>query len=84
MNAWIFDSSREEGDAEIFEISGTTYVFIFNGDGDNYAHSLIESTVKSEDMEAWSNSLMESLTATEGWAAKYIGDVYMEKQAANS
>ncbi|MBQ6756319.1 MAG: hypothetical protein IJP43_05180 [Oscillospiraceae bacterium] len=84
VNAWIFDSSREEGDAEIFEISGTTYVFIYTGDGDTYAHSLIESTVRSEDMEAWSNSLMESLTATEGWAAKYIGDVYMEKQAANS
>lgn len=84
VNEWMFDSSRKAGDAEIFEISGSTYVFIFTGDGETYSHSLVESELRSEDMEAWSNSLTESLTATEGWAARFIGDVYMERQAANS
>lgn len=81
---WIYDSSRKAGDAQKFDLNGTAYVFVFEGDGDNYAHSLIESTIKSEAMDAWNTSITEGLTVTEKWASRFVGDVYMEKQAANS
>ena len=64
MDAWVYDSSRKPGDAEIFaESDGDSYYFlVYQGMGGPYRDYLAESRLKETDFVAWETSVSEGLT----------------------
>ena len=64
MDAWVYDSSRKPGDAEIFaESDGDSYYFlVYQGMGGSYRDYLAESRLTETDYVAWEASVSEGLT----------------------
>ena len=67
FNDWCFDSSRKSGDTGIVETQYGYHVMYFVGTSDiTYRTSLIESDLRSADVAAWQEELVNALTITDG------------------
>ncbi len=64
---WATDELRMEGDAEIVETEYGYHIMYYVGDDElTYRDYLICSDIRTEDMSAWYESLMEPVTITNG------------------
>ena len=67
FNDWCFDSSRKSGDTGIVETQYGYHVMYFVGTSDiTYRTSLIESDLRSADVAAWQEELVNALTISDG------------------
>ena len=67
FNDWCFDSSRKSGDTGIVESTYGYHVMYFVGTSDiTYRTSLIESDLRSADVAAWQEEMVNALTITDG------------------
>ena len=67
FNDWCFDSSRKSGDTGIVETQYGYHVMYFVGTSDiTYRTSLIESDLRSADVAAWQEEMVNALTITDG------------------
>ena len=73
FNDWCFDDSRKAGDTGIVanDAAGGSYigyhVMYFVGTSDiTYRTSLIESDLRSADVAAWQEEMVNALTITDG------------------
>ena len=74
FNDWCFDESRQPGDTGIVFNENTGYhVMYFVGDDVPYWQVQVENALRSSDTEAWSNALVEAVTATQEAGMKYVG-----------
>ena len=65
FNDWCFDSARKAGDTGIVETEYGYHVMYFVGNtGVTYRDYMIESTLRSADLEAWENGLVEAAVLT--------------------
>lgn len=72
FNDWCFDASRKAGDTGIIETSYGYHVMYFCGNADiNYRDYMITEDLRTADVSAWYDALVESMTMTEG-SSKYI------------
>ena len=61
FNDWCFDSARKSGDTGIVGTEYGCHVMYFVGNSDVvYRDFMIENTLRSEDMTAWENGLIEA------------------------
>ncbi len=65
FNDWCFDPARQVGDTDIVETSYGYHVMYFAGEGGNYRLSLLESTLRSEDYNAWYETASADYTIEE-------------------
>ena len=72
FNDWCFDSSRKAGDTGIVQTQYGYHVMYFVGTSDiTYRTSLIQEDLRSADVAAWQEDLVNALTVTDG-DASYI------------
>ena len=65
FNDWCFDSARKAGDTGIVETEYGYHVMYFVGNsGVTYRDYMIEATLRSADLEAWENALVEAAELT--------------------
>ena len=65
FNDWCFDSARKTGDTGIVETEYGYHVMYFVGNsGVTYRDYMIEATLRSADLEAWENALVEAAELT--------------------
>ncbi len=61
FNDWCFDSAREVGDTGLVESEYGVHVMYFSGTSETtYRDYMIESTLRTEDMTAWEDGLLEA------------------------
>ena len=61
FNDWCFDAARKTGDTAIVETEYGCHVMYFVGTSETtYRDLMIESALRSEDMAAWENGLIEA------------------------
>ena len=61
FNAWCFDAARKTGDTAIVETEYGCHVMYFVGTSEKtYRDTLIENTLRSDDMAAWESGLIEA------------------------
>ena len=61
FNDWCFDAARKTGDTAIVETEYGCHVMYFVGTSETtYRDYMIESALRSEDMAAWENGLIEA------------------------
>lgn len=64
---WATSDDRMEGDAEVVESEYGYHIMYYVGDDElTYRDYLISSDLRSEDMEAWYEKIMEPVTITKG------------------
>lgn len=61
LAAWVFDSSRKQGDFEMFEGSKTYYIVYYLSEGEVYWKNTSESRLRSSDTSDWIEKCIESL-----------------------
>ena len=67
FNDWLFDESRVVGDTGVVETEYGYHVMYYVGASEQtYRNYMIENTLRSEDVEAWYNGIVEAQTLTEG------------------
>lgn len=67
FNDWCFDSARQPGDTDVVETNYGCHVMYFVGTTQQtYRDYQIVNDLKTEDMEAWYNGLLENLQETMG------------------
>ena len=72
FNDWCFDSSRRPGDTDIVETEYGYHVMYFVGNSEiTYRDYLVQSDLRSADVEAWYEDTQATLTLTDG-NTKYI------------
>ena len=64
-NAWCFDTARQTGDAAVVETSTGYSVLFFDGLGDVYRDTLVESALRSNAYSDWYTGLTENASYTE-------------------
>ncbi len=65
FNDWCFDEIRKEGDTGIVETEYGYHIIYFIGKCDmTYRDYMIDNEIRSEDTEAWKDSLVEKVKAT--------------------
>ena len=57
----MFDSSRKQGDFEMFEGSKTYYIVYYLSEGEVYWKNTSESNLRSSDTSDWIEKCIESL-----------------------
>ena len=61
FNDWCFDAARKTGDTAIVETEYGCHVMYFVGTSEKtYRDTLIENTLRSDDMAAWESGLIEA------------------------
>lgn len=77
FDEWIFDEDRKPGDTGIVFNEDSSYcgyhVMYFVGDGGNYRHLLAESTLRSDDYDAWNTEALEKYPVSRGFTAGFVG-----------
>ncbi len=64
---WSIDDSRKAGDAEVIETEYGYHVMYYVGDDEmTYRDYMITNEMRTSDMETWYNSILESVTVSEG------------------
>ena len=72
FNNWIFDTARQVGDTEIIETEYGYHVMYYVGASEQtYRDSMIESTLRSNDLNAWLDELVADVTV-EAVDYKYV------------
>ena len=67
FNDWCFDASRQAGDTGIVETEYGYHIMYYVGASEQtYRNYLIESTLLSEDVQAWYDGIVEAQTITDG------------------
>ena len=67
FNDWCFDASREAGDTGVVETEYGYHVMYFSGYSDiTYRDYMIESELKTEDLNTWFEGLVTKFTSTLG------------------
>ena len=67
FNDWCFDESRKAGDTGIVETEYGCHILYYVGASEqSYREYLIESTLLSEDVQAWYDAIVEAQTVTDG------------------
>lgn len=67
FNDWCFDSSRRPGDTDIVETQYGYHVMYFVGNSEiTYRDSLIQSDLRSADVEKWHEDTLATVTLTDG------------------
>lgn len=75
---WIFDESRQVGDAGIVFVESTNYsgyhvIYYAGCDDMPYWASHVQSELQSEDLSAWVESLTGPVAVEQGSGMKYVG-----------
>ena len=77
FNDWIFDEARKPGDTGIVFNEDSSYcgyhVMYFVGDGGNYRQLQAESTLRSDDYDAWNTETLEKYPVSRGFTAGFVG-----------
>ena len=79
---WIFDDSRKAGDTDIVESEYGYHIIYFVSKNGTYADSAIRSSLASEDLEKFSDEILESDKYVIGVGPKrvnYIEDKLLKK-----
>ena len=72
FNDWIFDAARQVGDTEIIETEYGYHIMYYVGASEQtYRDSMIESTLRSNDLNAWLEELVADMTV-EAVNHKYV------------
>ena len=72
FNDWCFDASRKAGDTGIVQTEYGYHIMYFVGNSDiTYRDYLIQSDLRSADVQKWQEDLMAAVTMTDG-DTKYI------------
>ena len=72
FNNWIFDTTRQVGDHEIIETEYGYHIMYYVGASEQtYRDSMIESTLRSNDLNAWLDELVADVTV-EAVNYKYV------------
>lgn len=72
FNDWCFDASRTSGDTGIVQTEYGYHIMYFVGNSDiTYRDYLIQSDLRSADVQKWQEDLMAAVTMTDG-DTKYI------------
>ena len=72
FNNWIFDAARQVGDTEIIETEYGYHIMYYVGASEQtYRDSMIESTLRSNDLNAWVEELVADVTV-ETVNTKYV------------
>ena len=72
FNNWIFDTARQAGDHEIIETEYGYHVMYYVGASEQtYRDSMIESTLRNNDLNAWLDELVADVTV-EAVDYKYV------------
>lgn len=82
FDKWIFDDSRKAGDTDIVESDYGYHIIYFVSKNGTYADSAIRSTLASEDLEKFSDEILESDKYVIGVGPKrvnYIEDKLLKK-----
>lgn len=80
FNNWCFDASRTAGDTGIVETTYGYHVMYFSGTADQtYRNYLITNDLISEDMETWSNGLLENCPVVNGDTKYMKKDIVLSK-----
>lgn len=73
---WCFDETRKAGDTGIVFNEDSNYcgyhVMYFVGYGDNYRTVLADSSLRSEDYNAWYEEVSANYTTTKGFTLKFV------------
>lgn len=71
---WLFDESRQVGDAAVVDTSYGSHVMLYCGDGAlNHRQALAESSLRSDDYNAWYTAL------TENAAYELVSTIFVNK-----
>ena len=66
FNDWCYDPARQPGDTGIVETTYGYHVMYFvSSDGENYRDSLVEDALRSDDYDAWYESVSAAYPVTE-------------------
>lgn len=80
FNNWCFDASRTAGDTGIVETTYGYHVMYFSGTADQtYRDYLITNDLISEDMETWSNGLLENCPVVNGDTSYMKKDIVLAR-----
>lgn len=80
FNNWCFDASRTAGDTGIVETTYGYHVMYFSGTADQtYREYLITNDLISEDMETWSNGLLENCPVVNGDTSYMKKDIVLAR-----
>lgn len=80
FNNWCFDASRTTGDTGIVETTYGYHVMYFSGTADQtYRDYLITNDLISEDMETWSNGLLENCPVVNGDTSYMKKDIVLAR-----
>lgn len=80
FNDWCFDSARKSGDTGIVETNYGYHVMYFVGTANQtYRDYQIENALRSEDMETWYHSLVDSYTVTMGDTSYMRKDIVLSR-----
>lgn len=80
FNNWCFDASRTAGDTGIVETTYGYHVMYFSGTADQtYRNYLITNDLISEDMETWSNGLLENCPVVNGDTSYMKKDIVLAR-----
>ncbi|MBR5020450.1 MAG: peptidylprolyl isomerase [Oscillospiraceae bacterium] len=67
FNDWLFDASRVAGDTDVVETEYGYHVMYYVGASEQtYRNYMIENALRSADVEAWYNGIVEAQTLTDG------------------
>ena len=67
FNDWCFDDARQAGDTGIVETEYGYHVMYYVGTSEQtYRNYMIENTLRSEDLQAWYDEIVEAQTLTDG------------------
>ena len=67
FNDWCFDEARQTGDTGIVETEYGYHIMYYVGASEQtYRDYRIENTLRSEDVQAWYNEIVEAQTVTDG------------------
>lgn len=72
FNDWCFDESRQVGDTGIVETEYGYHVMYFSGFGRVYQDYMVETTMRSNDYQSWTNSLTADVTHTVSTSARKL------------
>ena len=63
FNNWIFDAARQVGDTDVIETEYGYHVMYYVGASEQtYRDSMIESTLRNADLNAWLDELVAEMT----------------------
>ena len=66
FNDWCYDPARQPGDTGIVETTYGYHVMYFvSSDGENYRDSIVEDALRSDDYDAWYESVSAAYPVTE-------------------